>query len=396
MTGSALQLGLLGLMRFLPSFLLSLFAGAIVDRYDRRRVLMASQLAPFAGSLVLLVATANHTISVQHPSLPLIYVMVFLVAIGTAFENPARQALIPQLVSRETYHNAVTVHSTLQQLAMIVGPTVGGFVIAASGFGAAYSVHLALVVAALGGYLLVRPLANSSEKRGTVTIAAIREGIQFVWRHQVLLGAMTLDMFAVIFGGAQALLPIYATKILHVGAGGYGLLTSSLSVGAVCSALVLVLLPPVRRTGIALMFTVTAFGLATIAFGLSRSFPLALLFYGLVGASDQVSVIMRQTTIQLATPDALRGRVSAINSLFIGTSNPIGAVESGFVAAIAGAVFSVVSGGIGCIAVVGVVAAALPEMRRHRIDFGAARPLTLTVPVPVTSGAVVAQTDEPA
>jgi MFS family permease len=209
-----------------------------------------------------------------------------------------------------------------------------------------------------------------------VTVAAIREGVSFVRHHQVLLGAMTLDMFGVIFGGATALLPIYAEKILKVGGTGYGLLTSAQAIGAPVVAVVLVALPPVRRTGRALLYAVAGFGLFTMLFGISRSFPLSLVAYGLTGCCDQVSVIMRQTTIQLATPDALRGRVSSVSGLFIGASNQIGAVESGFVAAITSATFSVVSGGAACLAVVGAIAAGMPELRRYRIAPLARRPLS--------------------
>jgi len=188
----------------------------------------------------------------------------------------------------------------------------------------------------------------------------------------VVLGCMTLDMFAVIFGGAAALLPIYATEILRVGPRGYGLLTSSLELGALVMSLALTILPPIRRAGVALLAAVGVYGLATIVFGLSRWFPLSVLAYMTVGMADQVSVVMRSTAIQLSTPDALRGRVSSVNMIFIGASNQLGAAESGFVAALTSAPFSVVSGGVASLLVLGIVAAALPELRRYRIDGAAA------------------------
>jgi MFS family permease len=200
-----------------------------------------------------------------------------------------------------------------------------------------------------------------------MTWRAVREGIVFVRRQPVVLGCMTLDMFAVIFGGATALLPIYANEILDVGARGYGVLSASLEAGALVSSLVMMMLPPIRRAGMALLVGVTVYGAATVAFGLSVWFPLSVLAYALVGAADQVSVVMRNTAIQLSTPDEIRGRVSAVNFLFIGASNQLGAVESGFVAALTNAPFAVVSGGIGCLAVVAVVAAKLPALRRYRI-----------------------------
>jgi MFS family permease len=213
----------------------------------------------------------------------------------------------------------------------------------------------------------VRPRQTAGR---SVTLQMIREGLAYVRRHQVILGCMTLDMFAVIFGGASALLPIYANDILDVGASGYGLLTSSLEIGALIMSLVLIVLPPLAHAGRALLLGVAVYGVATIVFGFSRSFPLSLLAYVIVGVGDQVSVVMRATIIQLATPDELRGRVSSVNMVFIGASNQLGAAESGFVAALTNATFSVVSGGVGCLLVLVVVALTLPEVRRYRIGPG--------------------------
>jgi MFS family permease len=361
-SGSALQLGLLGLMRFLPALGISLPAGAVADSYDRRRIVMAAQTAPLACSATLLVATRADVVG-----LPLIYTLVIVIAAAAAFENPARQALLPLVVPRAVFLNAVTVNSTIQQLAFVIGPVAGGFLIATAGVTGAYTVHLGLLAGAIAALAALRPRREPGERRA-VSPAAIREGVAFVWRRQVLLGAMALDMFAVIFAGAQALLPIYAEEILRVGAGGYGVLTSSQGIGALAMSLVMVLLPPVRRTGAVLLLAVAAYGVATVVFGLSRVFPLSLLAYALAGAADQVSVIMRQTTIQLATPDVLRGRVSSVGALFIGASNQIGMVESGLVAALTNATFAVVSGGLGCLAVVGLIAACMPELRDYRID----------------------------
>jgi hypothetical protein len=201
-----------------------------------------------------------------------------------------------------------------------------------------------------------------------MSLRAVRDGLSFVRHRPIVLGCMTLDMFAVIFGGAAALLPIYAHEILHVGARGYGLLTSSLELGALLTSLVLSALPPIRRGGRALLAAVGVYGLATVVFGVSRWFPLSVGSYMLVGVADQVSVVMRSTAIQLSTPDELRGRVSAVNMMFIGASNQLGAAESGFVAALTSAPFAVVSGGLGCLVVLAVVALAIPELRRYRIE----------------------------
>ena len=363
-SGSALQLGVLGLVRFLPALGMSLVGGAVADSYDRRTVLLLAQIAPVGCSAALLIATLG-----DRAGLPLIYALVLVIALASSFENPARQALLPLIVPRETFVNAVAVNSTVQQLGFVTGPVLAGAVIAADGVAGAYALHLGCVLGAIVTLLFLRPRPAEGERR-RVSVAAIREGVQFVSRRQVLLGAMALDMFAVIFGGAVAMLPIYAEEILEVGPRGYGLLTSSQGIGAFATSLVLVALPPVRRTGRVLLLAVAAYGLATIVFGLSRSFALSLVAYGLTGAADQVSVVMRQTTIQLATPDALRGRVSSVSQVFIGASNQLGMVESGFVAALTNATVAVVSGGVGCLAVVGVIAAKMPELRRYEISHG--------------------------
>jgi hypothetical protein len=217
----------------------------------------------------------------------------------------------------------------------------------------------------------VRPESNP---RGVISLGLIKEGMVFVWRHPAILGAMTLDMLAVILAGAEALLPIYANEILGTGAWGYGLLASSKAIGSFVMSVALAVLPPIERTGRAMVITVALFGVCTVAFGFSTSFPLSLLLYGLTAAFDQVSVLMRQNIIQLGTPDALRGRVNSVNQMFIGTSNQLGAFESGLLATIAGsAVFAVVAGGIGCLVAVGAVAALIPGLWRHRTGLTAER-----------------------
>jgi hypothetical protein len=288
------------------------------------------------------------------------------VAIAAAFDNPSRAALLPTLVAREVFPKAVTLASTNQALAFVTGPTVGGFVIAEAGVGTVYAVHAGLIAASILGLFFLRPRPQEGVRR-SVSLHAIREGLSYVRRREAILGCMTLDMFAVIFGGATALLPIYANDILHVGARGYGLLTSSLELGALLTSAALILLPPITRSGRALLIAVGAYGLATVVFGLSRWFPLSVIAYMAVGVGDQVSVVMRSTIIQLSTPDDLRGRVSSVNMIFIGASNQLGAVESGFVAALTNAPFAVVSGGIGCLVVLAIVAAKMPKLRHHRI-----------------------------
>ncbi len=373
---SAFQLGLVGLARFLPSLGLSLVGGAFADAHNRRNIAMASQVIPLAASLALLALTSSGQIELGY-----IYAIVLFIACAAAFENPARQALLPQLVRRETFPNAITVSSTIQSLGFVTGPTTAGFVIDGFGFATAYGVHAGLVMASLMSLAFLRPRPAEGERRA-VSLHAIREGVSYVWSRQVVLGSMTLDMFAVIFGGAVALLPIYAEDILEVGPLGYGILSASLEAGALLMSVALVLLPPIRRVGLTLLVTVAIFGVLTIAFGLSRWFPLSVALYAGIGMADQISVVMRQTTIQLSVPDALRGRVSSVNMLFIGASNQLGAVESGLVAAATNATFAVVTGGAGCLAVVAAVAARMPELRRYTVTASAsdaAEPLAIAI-----------------
>ena len=362
-SGSTLQLGMIGLVRFVPALGVSLIGGAAADVYDRRRIILLAQVAPLLATLAVLAAIVSGEVS-----LLLLYAVVLVSGLASSFENPARQALLPQIVPRAAFTNAITVNSTVQSLSFVTGPAVAGALIGWSGEGAAYLASAGCTLVAVVSILFVRAMAEPPAARGRVTWEMIREGVSFVRRRPVLLGAMTLDMFAVILGGAKALLPVYATDILHVGAVGYGMLSGSLEVGALLMSGAMIWLPPVRQTGRVLLASVAAFGLATIAFGLARSFPVALVAYALVGMSDQVSVVMRQTTIQLATPDALRGRVTAVNATFISASNQLGMVESGLIAAATSATFAVVSGGVGCIVVVALIAARVPSLRRYRTD----------------------------
>jgi hypothetical protein len=323
---------------------------------------MIAQTIPLACCAVLFVSTEQGTVSLE-----LLYSMILLVAVAQTFANPARAALLPSLVPRASFPRAVTVVSTVQALAFVTGPTVCGFVIAAAGIGMVYGAYEILALGSLLGLGFLRPTQVDGPRRA-MSWEAVRGGLAFVRRQPVVLGCMTLDMFAVIFGGATALLPIYASEILNVGARGYGVLSASLEAGALLSALAMLTLPPIRRAGSALLIAVAVYGAATIVFGLSEWFPLSVAAYALVGVADQVSVVMRNIAIQLSTPDELRGRVSAVNFLFIGASNQIGAAESGFVAALTNAPFAVVSGGIGCLLVVAIVAAKLPGLRAYRTD----------------------------
>lgn len=360
LSNSAFHLGLIGLVQFVPVLGLTLVGGAIADAYDRRRIMRVAQLPILASGVLLAVATAQDA-----ATLPILYAAVFCIAAAFSFDSPARQALVPNLVPLAAFPRAVTFSSTVQALAFATGPALGGIAIAQGGVELAYAIYAGLVTLNWIGLGFVRPVRASSERRAP-SWRAVREGLAFVRRSPVILGCMTLDMFAVIFGGATALLPIYAKEILDVGARGYGVLSSSLEIGALTSAVVMMLRRPVSRAGPALLVAVGVYGVATIVFGLSRAFPLSVAAFMIAGMADQVSVVMRQTAIQLATPDALRGRVSAVNMIAIAASNQLGAVESGFVAAATSATFAVVSGGVGCLVVVAIVAWRIPELRHYR------------------------------
>jgi len=290
-----------------------------------------------------------------------------VVAATGAFDSPARASILPTLVARDAFPRAVTIASTNQALAFATGPALAGVLIAAWGPGAVYGAYALLLCGSIVGLVFLRPARQAVPARA-IGVRAVIDGLDFVRRRRVVLGCMLLDMLAVVFGGATALLPIYANDILHVGPRGYGLLTSSLEIGALLTSAALVAVPPIRHAGRALLVAVTVYGLATIVFGLSRSFPLSIAAYMLVGIGDQVSVVMRSTVIQLSTPDELRGRVSAINMMFINASNQLGAAESGFVAALTSAQFAVVSGGVASLLVLAIIATTLPELRRYRID----------------------------
>ena len=355
---STFYLGLVGLLQFLPAPLASLIGGSVADARDRRSIVLAAQSVSLVCSVTL--ATLSHLGLVP---LPILFALVVVASSASAFEAPARQATLPALVPKVELSGAVTVFVTANALSFMTGPAVGGAIIAHGSVAAAYGAAAGLFGASI---LLVSriprlPRAEGLSRRA-VNLASIKQGIDFVRGKPALLGCMTLDMFAVLFGGASALLPVYANDILEVGPKGYGLLTSSLEIGGLLTSFVLLSRRPIRRLGRALIVTVVAFGIATILFGLSRSYPLSIAAYMAVGMADQVSVVIRGTIVQMTTPDELRGRVSSVNMLFIGASNQLGAAESGFVASLSSATFSVVSGGAMCLLVVLVVALVVPQL----------------------------------
>lgn len=360
-TGSALPLAAVGIIRFVPSFVMSFLGGVVADTRDRRMVLAFSQIPPLLTSLLLWWSTLAGA-----DTLTLIYASSAVLGIAGAFEGPARQSLLPQVVPRAWFQRAVTVATTTQQLARIAGPSAAGFLIVVMGIAPAYLAHVALLVLGLATLAAIQVREGTQRRSGGMSFAMVKEGLVYVWTQPAILGAMALDLFAVIFASAEALLPIYADTVLGVGAQGYGLLNSSRGVGAFAASAVLTALPPIVATGRTMVLTVAIFGLCTIGFGLSEWFPLSLLLFGLAGAADQVSVVMRQSIIQLSTPDELRGRVTSVYTVSIGASGQLGAVESGVVAAWTNPVFAVVSGGVGCLLSLVVIVRMLPQLWRHQ------------------------------
>jgi MFS family permease len=359
-SGNVLDLGILGLVRFAPSLALSLVGGAVADSYKRKTIVLVAQALPLSCAVVFAVATNGDWISI-----PMIYGLVLLLGLAGAFEGPARSAFLPGIVGPELFPTAVSIHSGAQGLGFVSGPLIGGGLIHFAGVDGAYGITAALLAVSLASMAVVH-YVQAAGPRSSLSVEAIKEGIDFVRSHQPLIGSITLDMYAVVFGVAEALLPVYPSDILKVGPGGYGLLGGSLAIGSFLGAVVLAARPPIRQAGRSLLIVVVIFGLGTIGFGLSRSFVLSLLLYGVIGAADQVSMVIRQTILQVLTPDELRGRVSAVSQIFINTSNQVGAMESAFVAALSTATFAVVSGGVGCLAVVSLVAWKLPGLRDYR------------------------------
>jgi MFS family permease len=345
LTGSALDLGLVGLAQFIPSVVLVLAAGHVADHFDRRRVLQLCMVAEAIAAAGLLLGSAQGWIT-RHA----IFALIFVVGAARAFQMPTMQALLPALVPQALLARAIAANASAGQTAIIAGPALGGLIYIA-GPAAVYAASTALFLATGLMVYLIR-VERSQPRLESTGLWSVLDGIRFIRSQPAVLGAISLDMFAVLLGGATALLPIYARDILHTGPWGLGLLRSSTAVGALGMALWLAHHPLRGHAGRKMFAAVALFGVATIAFGVSRSFVASLLALAVLGASDMVSVVVRQTLVQLETPDHMRGRVSAVNALFIGTSNQLGEFESGVTAEWFGVVPSVVLGGIGTLLVV--------------------------------------------
>jgi hypothetical protein len=359
LTHRPLDLGLVGLAQFAPGIVLFLIAGHTADRFPRQRILQACY-GGFGLCSLLLLGLSLRGLAVVWP----IYAVLLFNGTVRAFNGPASQAFMPLLVPAEHFPNAVTWGSSIFQAAMVLGPALGGTI-----YGFANSpvpVYCCSAIACLGALTLMGAirLEKISRPRQVASVAVVLEGIRYIWRDKLILGSISLDLFAVLLGGAVALLPVYAREILNTGAYGLGILRGAPSVGAVLMALALAHRPLRRNAGIAMFACVFGFGIFTIVFGLSRNLILSLLALVLVGACDMVSVIIRHTLVQLGTPDEMRGRVSAVNGLFIGASNEIGQFESGLTAQWFGTVPAVVLGGVGTLAIVLLWTWLFPSLRR--------------------------------
>ena len=355
LTGNPLFLGYIGLAQFLPFVVLLLPGGQIADRFDRRVIIALAYGLELAAALALLIFTAYGATQIS-----VLFVVAALLGVARSFWAPATQAVIPNLVPKNLLSGAISTNTLLFTIATITGPAIAGLIVIL-GIDVAYGVAVALLILAVVLVLGVRPVRAQSTAEWHWR--DILGGFTFVWQKKPVLGAISLDLFAVLFGGAVALLPVYADQILHVGSVGLGLLRAAPGVGAAIVALWLGFKPIQKHAGTWMFGGVAAFGVCTIIFGVSTSFWLSLAMLAIAGAGDMVSVFVRGMLVQLETPDAIRGRVSAVNSMFIGASNELGAFRSGANAAFMGTVTSVVVGGIGTLIVVASYLKLFPQLR---------------------------------
>jgi MFS family permease len=362
-TKRPLDLGYVGLAQFLPGFALFLFAGHAADLYDRRKLLMWCYAGFALCSALLLVINWRAPRSVHA-----IYVVLVLLGIFRCFNWPAGRALLPQLVPEEHFSNAVAWTASSFQIATIAGPAIGGIAYALfRGPQGVYAIAVTISILATILTLRLHPQPSSPQEelaeKEPVTLRTVLAGFSFLWEKKLILGSISLDMFAVLLGGAVALLPVYARTILHTGPWGLGLLRSAPGVGAALMAIVVAHYPIRRRAGLTMLLSVAAFGVFTIVFGISHSLIVSLVALFLLGASDMVSIIIRAMLVQVATPDEMRGRVNAVDMLFIGVSNELGEFESGVTAQWFGTVPAVVLGGVGTLLVIAAWAWLFPELR---------------------------------
>ncbi len=354
---AALRLGIIGIVQFVPLFMLTLVTGWMADRVDRRWISRASVALELGCALALTWFAWRQTTTLE-----ILYAIAALLGVARAFAGPALGALAPNLVPRAILPRAIALSSMAWQTGAIVGPAMGGYLYAYHPY-APYAASAALFAIALAGLFAIGPVPRSELARGVNPWTQMVEGLRYVRRHRLVLGAISLDLFAVLLGGATAMLPVFARDVLHAGAEGLGHLRAAPAVGATLTAAFFSMRPLKHNVGVKMLAAVGVFGGATIVFGLSRWMPLSLACLALLGAADMFSVYVRQSLIQLYTPDEMRGRVGAVSSLFVSASNELGEAESGFLGAVIGPVPAVIAGGIGAIAVVLLWSWWFPELR---------------------------------
>lgn len=366
-----LALGIVGLVRVVPIVIFSMLSGVVADASDRRRLMLLTQ----TGSAIVALGLAWLAFSGSTAVWP-VYALAALSSAVGAFDLPARQSLVPSLVPREELPSAISLNTIMQQTSQVLGPALGGIVIASANVGWTYVINAISFVAVIIALLLMRGVSGRPEQQGTESVSweAALEGLRFVFRSPLIRSTMLLDFFATFFSSATALLPIFAQDILNVGATGYGWLYAAPAVGAVTMSAAMVLLTSrIQRRGPVLLWAVGLYGLATVTFGLSRSFWITFASLALTGVADTISMVIRNIVRQLETPDRLRGRMIGVNMIFFVGGPQLGELEAGVVANWLGAPFSVISGGLGCMLAVAGIAAATPELRNYR-----ALPITTT------------------
>jgi len=367
-TRDPLSLGLMGLAEAFPFLGFSLYAGHVADVANRRRVALASITLLFACSVALLIFNLIPGFLHTHGAVPF-YAVIFVSGIARSFAQPSRQALGAELIDRSLYANAVAWRSSTWQFAAVVGPALGGLIYGFASARVAYVADAIMMVVALTTFWWIRYVPSPIVARAENLGESLASGLKFVFKESVLLSALTLDLFSVLLGGAEALLPVFADQVLHVGPQGLGILRAAPAAGAVVASVYLAHRPPFKRAGRTLLWAVATFAMCIIGFGISRSFVLSTALLALSGMADNVSVLVRSTLLQVLTPSHMFGRVSSVNSIFVGSSNELGAFESGVAAKLLGTVPSVIFGGLASLGVVLAIAVGVPRLRNlGRID----------------------------
>ncbi len=356
----ALGLGMLGLMRVSPIIVFALLGGMLADTRDRRQLMMWTQgaAALFAALLAIITLTGNESVGA-------IYFLTAAGAAAMAFDNPARQSLVPNLVSREHLSNAVSLNTLMWQIATIVGPALAGLLVGAFNLGLVYTLNALSFVAVLIALLMMRYRGQAAAQNTSVSWSALVEGLRFTYKSRLIWSTMLLDFFATFFSSARTMLPIVANDILGVGVQGYGLLATAQPIGAVLAGSILSVRREIYRQGMVLLISVAVYGLATTLFGVSTIFVLSYLLFGLTGAADTVSTVIRGTLRQVITPDYLRGRMTGVNMIFFMGGPQLGELEAGLVAAVFGVPFAIVSGGLATVLLTGWVAWKYPRLRMY-------------------------------